>query len=131
MSLAFSLDLGFYYLGIASQPFKMGIKALLVPPFSDPESRPFFHFIRFYNRRFVRIGRRRRRLGTIGKTNRGHRFLIPGFTLKPTDVGLIVKALFKWTWLELTEGWHTWFERETQPATSSPEPGRVPVTSDT
>lgn len=33
MSLAFTLDLGFYYLGIASQPFKMGIKALLVPPF--------------------------------------------------------------------------------------------------
>ena len=90
----------------------MGIKALLVPPFSDPVSRPFFHFIRAYNRRFAQIARRRRRMGTIGKTNRGRRYLIPGFTLKQTDVGLIVKAMAKWFWLECTEGWHTWFKRE-------------------
>lgn len=68
--------------------------------------------IRAYNRRFARIARRRRRLRTIGKTNRGRRYLIPGFTLKPTDVGLMVKAMAKWIWLELTEGWHTWFKRE-------------------
>jgi hypothetical protein len=108
MSLAFTLDLGFYYLGIASQPFKMGIKALLVPPFSDPVSRPFFHFMRCYNRRFAQIARRRRRLKMLGKKNGGHRYLIPGFTIKPTDVGLIVKAMVGWAWLELTEGWHTW-----------------------
>ena len=79
MSLAFTMDLGFYYLGIASQPFKVGIKALLVPPFSDRDSAPFFYFIRAYNRRFAQIARRRRRIGTIGKTNRGRRCLIPGF----------------------------------------------------
>jgi flavin-dependent dehydrogenase len=112
MSLAFTLDLGFYYLGIVSQPFKIGLKALLVPPFSDPISRPFFHFIRTYNCRFAQIARRRRRLRTIGKTNRGRRYLIPGFTLKPTDVGLMVKAMARWIWLEFTEGWHTWFKRE-------------------
>src|SRR5207253_2370056 len=112
MSLAFTLDLGFYYLGIASQPFKMGIKALLVPPFSDPASRPFFFFIRAYNRRFAQIARHRRRTGTLGKTNRGTRYLIPGFTLKPSDIGLLVKATVKWAGLELAEGWHTWFNRE-------------------
>src|SRR5881392_3053738 len=106
MSLAFTMDLGFYYLGIASQPFKMGIKALLVPPFSDPVSRPFFFFIRAYNRRFAQIARRRRRIGTLGKTNRGARYLIPGFTLKPSDVGLLVKAAVRWVRLELVEGWH-------------------------
>jgi len=110
MGIAFTLDLGFYYLGIASQPFKMGMKALLVPPFSDPASVPFFYLIRSYNRRFAQIARRRRRVGTLGKTNRGARYLIPGFTLKPTDVGLLVKALFRWARLELVEGWHTWFE---------------------
>src|ERR1043166_2476508 len=106
MSLAFTLDLGFYYLGIASQPFKMGMKALLVPPFSDPVSLPFFLLIRAYNRRFAQIARRRRRIGTLGKTNRGRRCLIPGFTLKSTDIGQLVKALSKWIWLEATEGWH-------------------------
>ncbi|MES2569541.1 MAG: NAD(P)/FAD-dependent oxidoreductase, partial [Verrucomicrobiota bacterium] len=40
MSLAFRLDLGFYYLGIVSQPFKLGEGALLIPPFSVPPSRP-------------------------------------------------------------------------------------------
>lgn len=110
MRIAFTMDLGFYYLGIASQPFKKGLKALLVPPFSDPISRPFFHFIRAYNRRFAQIARRRRRLGLLGRTNRGRRHLIPGFTLKPTDVGLLVRAIVRWAWLELTEGWHTWAE---------------------
>ncbi|MDB6154355.1 MAG: Electron transfer flavoprotein, partial [Chthoniobacteraceae bacterium] len=43
MSLAFRLDLGLYYLGIVSQPFKLGERALLVPPFSVPASRPVFH----------------------------------------------------------------------------------------
>jgi flavin-dependent dehydrogenase len=110
LNLAFRMDLGFYYLGIASQPFKLGLKALLVPPFSDPMSRPFFHFIRAYNRRFAQIARRRRRLGLLGRTNRGRRSLIPGFTLKSTDIGQLRQAILGWAWLELTEGWHSWFD---------------------
>jgi flavin-dependent dehydrogenase len=108
MSVAFTLDLGFYYLGIASQPFKMGPKAFLVPPFSDSISRPFFHLMRTYNRRFAQIARRRRRLHTLGRSNRSKRYLIPGFTLRPTNVSLLVKALAKWLWLELSEGWRSW-----------------------
>jgi len=111
MSLAFTLDLGFYYLGIVSQPFKMGVKALLVPPFSEPISGPFFRFISMYNRRLAKIARRRRHLKLLGRKNRGRRCLIPGFTLKSTDVGLLLKGIFQWIWLELTEGWHTWFRR--------------------
>ncbi|MGI8431793.1 MAG: NAD(P)/FAD-dependent oxidoreductase [Chthoniobacterales bacterium] len=110
MSLALIMDLGLYYLGIASQPYKLGAKALLVPPFSEAVSRPFFLLIRAYNRRFAQIARRRRRLGLLGKKNRGRRCLIPGFTLKPTDFGLILQALARWGWLELTEGWKSWNE---------------------
>lgn len=108
MGIAFTLDLGFYYLGIASQPYRHGVEALLVPPFSDTGSVPFFHLMRTYNRRFAQIARRRRRLGLLGRENCERRYLIPGFTLKPTDVGLIVKSLLRWIWLELTEGWHSW-----------------------
>jgi flavin-dependent dehydrogenase len=110
MSVAFTLDLGFYYLGIASQPYKMGPKALLTPPFSDLISRPFFHLMRTYNHRLAQIARRRRRLKTLGRSNRSRRFLIPGFTLRPTDVTMLGKALAKWLWLELSEGWHSWGE---------------------
>jgi len=110
MSVAFTLDLGFYYLGIASQPYKMGPKALLIPPFSDSISRPFFHLIRTYNRRLAQIARRRRRLNALGRSNGSRRYLIPGFTLKSTDVTMLVKALAKWLWLELSEGWRSWGE---------------------
>ncbi len=111
LSLAMTLDLGFYYLGIASQPYLRGEKALLVPPFSEAVSRPFYYLIHTYNRRFAQIARRRRRRKALGGSNRGKRCLIAGFTLSPTDVGLIVRALMSWVWLELTEGWHTWGRR--------------------
>jgi len=108
MSIAFALDLGFYYLGIASQPFKIGPKALLIPPFSERVSRPFFHLIKTYNRRLAQIARRRRSAKMLGRSNRARRNLIPGFTLKPTDVGQLLKGLRKWLWLEITEGWRSW-----------------------
>ncbi len=108
MSMAFLLDLGFYYLGIVSQPFKMGMKALLIPPFSVPPSRPIFHLMKTYNQRFAQIARRRRSLGMLGKTNRMQRCLTSGFTLARGDIGLLTKTLLQWGWLEITEGWKSW-----------------------
>jgi len=110
MRMAFLLDLGFYYLGIVSQPFKMGVKGLLAPPFSEPLSRPVFILMRIYNRRFAQIARRRRRLNLLGKTNRSHRCLANGFTLSRSDIRLLFKTLLRWGWLELTEGWRSWWQ---------------------
>jgi flavin-dependent dehydrogenase len=108
MRLAFLLDLGLYYLGIVSQPFKLGIKGLLAPPFSEPLSRPVFALMHTYNRRFAQIARRRRRLNLLGKTNRAKRCLANGFTLSRSDVRLICKTLLQWLGLELSEGWRSW-----------------------
>ena len=52
MRLAFLLDLGLYYFGVASQPFKRGVKGLTEPVFSTPPSTPFFYFMRTYNPAF-------------------------------------------------------------------------------
>ena len=120
MSIAFRLDLGLYYLGIVSQPFKLGPKALLQPPFNTPPSRPVFQLMRLYNRRFAQIARHRRRVHALGLTNRGRRCLIPGFTLNRKDAKELVKPLLKWAWLELTEGWRSW--GESQPVPSPIEP---------
>jgi hypothetical protein len=109
MRLAFLLDLGLYYLGIVSQPFKMGIKGLQSPPFSDPRSRVVFRLMRTYNRRFAQIARRRRRLGLLGRSNRAQRFLANGFTLSKGDIRLIFKMVFQWALLELKEGWRSWW----------------------
>ena len=125
MRLAFLLDLGLYYLGIVSQPFKMGIKGLLAPPFSEPLARPVFTLMRTYNRRFAQIARRRRRLDQLGRTNRANRCLANGFTLSRSDVRLIFKMLLQWGWLELTEGWRSW--RKTVRAGVSAVPVPVPV----
>ena len=109
MQLAFRLDLGLYYLGVVAQPFKRGPMALLEPVFSTKPSIPFFHFIRFYNRRFVQIARRRRLDNRWGCNNHCRRRLIRGYTFARTEIFQIAKALAGWFWLELAEGWKTWF----------------------
>jgi hypothetical protein len=109
MRLAFTMDLGFFYLGIVSQPFKRGEVALREPVFMTPPSTPFFYFMRAYNRRFARIASARRERRVLGQHNSGQRFLFPGFSLEPASGKLLVKAVFGWAWLELAEGWRTWF----------------------
>lgn len=109
MRRAFLLDLGLYYLGVASQPFKRGFKALTEPIFSTSPSIPFFHFIRTYNRRFAQIARSRRARGVDGRMNDGHRFMFGGYTFAPGSAAPLVKTMASWFLLELTEGWRTWF----------------------
>ncbi len=108
MRLAFLMDLGLYYLGVASQPFKMGAKALRTPVFSNAPSVPVYHLMRTYNRRFARIAVARRARGKLGRRNHDRRFMFPGFTFSPVSVWPILKALAGWGWLELKEGWRTW-----------------------
>jgi flavin-dependent dehydrogenase len=121
MRIAFQLDLGLYYMGVASQPFKLGIKALTEPVFSTAPSVPFFHFIKFYNRRLARIARARRRRGVWGRANDCRRLLIPGFTFSPKTIGPILQATARWMWLEATEGWRSWFAAEPKTETG-PQP---------
>jgi flavin-dependent dehydrogenase len=109
MRLAFLLDLGLYYLGVASQPFKRGHEAFLEPVFSTPPSVPFFHLMSFYNRRFAKMARVRSLRGKLGRCNDGRRFLFQGYTFARGNVGPIVKALVGWAMLEAKEGWRSWF----------------------
>ncbi len=109
MRVAFLLDLGLYYLGVASQPFKWGSKAFRKPVFSTPASLPFFHLMRIYNGRFAAMARARRQRGVWGRHNAGRRLLIGGFTFTVGSTLPLVKALLGWGWLELAEGWRSWF----------------------
>ncbi len=111
LRLAFLMDLGFYYLGVASQPFKRGVRALLEPVFSTAPSAPVFHLMRTYNRRFARIAQTRRRRGCLGKHNAGRRFMFGGYTFEPSSSLHILKSLVGWAWLEGKEGWRSWLPR--------------------
>ena len=108
MSLAFRLDYGLYFWGVVEPPFMRGEEALFSPPFSPPSGRLFAGLMGCYNRRFAKIARRRRETNQLGKTNRNHRCLIPGYALKRTDLWRLVPLLAEWAWLELREGWRTW-----------------------
>ena len=121
--LAFLFDLGLYYLGVASQPYKLGSAALTRPVFSDPPSVPVYHFMRTYNRRFAQMARVRRARGTLGAQNAGRRFLFGGFTFSPGSAKPLCKALAQWGWLELTEGWRSWWQpaRQLQVASTTAE----------
>jgi hypothetical protein len=103
MSTALIFDLCLYYLGVASRPFKSGESALLVPPFSSVGVGPVFRLMRTYNRRFAQIARRRRKRRMLGKMNRAHRCLIPGFKLHSTNPKLFVQGFAKWARIELGE----------------------------
>lgn len=110
MSLAFRLDLGLYYWGVVEVPFHYGEEALLAPPFSPPTGRLFAALMRTYNQRFAKMARRRRREGRLGLTNKERRCLIPGFMIQRSNMLLLFPMLAAWAWLELTEGWRSWFD---------------------
>jgi hypothetical protein len=123
LRLAFLLDLGLYYLGVASQPFKRGPMALCEPVFTSRWSTPFFHLMRAYNRRLAQIARVRRERGRLGRRNAGHRFMFQGYTFASSSALRILFALAGWWRLELFEGWRSWFQR---PA-ANPEPDSLLV----
>ena len=96
MRLAFLLDLGLYYLGVASQPFRYGAKSLTTPVFSNRPSVPFFYLMRTYNRRLARMARTRRQRGTFGRRNDGCRFMFQGYTFANASCWPIFKGLLGW-----------------------------------
>jgi hypothetical protein len=109
MTLAFRLDLGLYYFGVVALPFKHGPSALKIPSFASPHSRLPARLIALYNRRFAQIARARLRRGTWGKSNAGRYFGFTSYQLDRSLLPRVLKALAAWLWLELREGWRTWF----------------------
>lgn len=129
MRLAFVLDLGLYYLGVVSQPFKFGPNALKQPVFSTPPSVPVFHLMRAYNRRFAAIAETRRARGTFGRQNDRERFLFGGYSLEPSSARPVLTALLRWMALELKEGWRSWGRRPAVPHQPAPTVGIAPAQS--
>lgn len=127
MGLAFRLDLGLYYWGVVEVPFHMGEESLTIPPFSPPSGKFFSMLMSTYNRRFAQIARRRRRMGALGKTNRNHRRLIPGFLLNRGNMLHLFSFLAEWARLELKEGWRTWGEGKKIPKKSQSESNEIPL----
>lgn len=120
MTLAFRLDLGLYYLGIVTQPFKHGTRVLEIPPFAHPKARWAFRLMELYNRRFAAIARCRQRRGTWGRRNAGRYFGFISYEFNRRLPVRVAGLLCLWLGLELREGWRCWFS-------SSPAPAPAPA----
>ena len=123
LRVAFLLDLGLYYIFVASQPFRLGAKSLVRPIYSLPPSTPFFYLMRAYNRRMAAIGRSRRARGTLGRHSNRRHVMLNGYTFSLGSGRPILQALAGWLHLELTEGWRTWLPaRRPQPMVAEGQP---------
>ena len=110
MTLAFRLDLGLYYLGVVSQPFKRGATALETPSFAGPYTGPAAKLIAVYNRRLASIACSRLQRGTWGKSNDRRYYGFRSYELTWTLPWRVLGALVSYSGLELREGWRTWFK---------------------
>jgi flavin-dependent dehydrogenase len=122
MTLAFRLDLGLYYLGIVSQPFKHGAHVLESPPFAHPNSDWPFRLMALYNRRFAAIARGRLRRGTWGRKNDRRYFGFISYEFNQRLPIRVAGLLLAWLSLELREGWRSWFTAMPAPAALAPKP---------
>jgi flavin-dependent dehydrogenase len=109
MTLAFRLDLGLYYLGIVTQPFKHGHRILETPPFAHPASKWPFKLMALYNRRFATIARDRHHRGVWGRHNDRRNFGFISYEFNRRLPVRVAGLLLLWVGLELREGWRTWF----------------------
>jgi hypothetical protein len=94
---------------VVNQPFMRGKISFLEPVFSNGPSTPCYYLMRTYNRRLARIAQERHARGTLGRKNAYRRFLFGGYTLAKSSSRHVLNGLLRWGWLEITEGWRTWF----------------------
>ncbi|MEO5958875.1 MAG: NAD(P)/FAD-dependent oxidoreductase [Opitutaceae bacterium] len=125
MTLAFRLDLGLYYLGIVTQPFKHGTRVLETPPFAHKHSLWPFRLMVLYNRRLAAMARSRHRRGTWGRRNHREYFGFISYEFNRRLPLRVFGLLCQWMGLELREGWRTWFA--TEPAAVALEVKPIPV----
>jgi len=126
MTLAFRLDLGLYYLGIVSQPFKHGSRILETPPFAHANSYWPFRLMELYNRRLAAMARERHRRGTFGRRNHLGFFGFISYEFNSRLPWRVCGLLFLWLGLELREGWRTWFRPAPAEAVIGSKPAPVP-----
>ena len=121
MTLAFRLDLGLYYLGIVSQPFKHGAHVLESPPFAHANSDWPFRLMALYNRRLAAIAQSRLRRGTWGRKNDRRYFGFISYEFNQRLPIRVAGLLLAWLGLELREGWRSWFSALPAPAAFAPK----------
>lgn len=92
----FLMDTALYYIGVVT-PLDADIEEMRYPLYGKDlwQTAAAFRFMRFYNRRLVKIARLRRRHGTYGRKNRGWRQLKKTATVGTTGASEMLRAGLK------------------------------------
>ena len=115
MRMAMIFDLGGYYLGVVRSIYLKGSGEFLKPVFGELSTTVPYWVIRCYNRRLAKMAVSRRARGTFGRNNKGKAHKLLSYTLDWRLPLRLVGNLRIWLWLELTEGWRTWFRAMPEP----------------
>ena len=99
MEVALRLEVALYYFGVVTPAYRDGLRGAIVP-FSQPVSLPFYHLMRFANRRLAKLGKIRMAAGSWGRGNAGRRVLLAGFKLGPSSLRKVPGALARLALLE-------------------------------
>ena len=109
LGAAFQVDTAFYYLGVVT-PIYRDLETMANPIFGValPQARWAYKMTRAFNRRLRRLARFRRRVGTYGKNNLGHRRLSPSFGL---GIGAAIRPVARGLRLWLGAEWERFVYR--------------------
>lgn len=105
MTTAFLLDTGLYYAAAIIPLYRWSHARLGVPPFYQDGAKIGYIPIRFYNRRLVKIARRKMALGIYGNHNDGKRPGFVGFSVRSAAFVMIGHGLLRWWKAELANAW--------------------------
>lgn len=109
MRMAMIFDLGGYYFGVVRSIFMNGACEFLKPIFGERSTTVAFWIIRCYHRRLAKMAASRRARGVFGRNNKGRAHKLLSYTLDWRLPLRLIWSLRIWLWLELTEGWRSWF----------------------
>jgi flavin-dependent dehydrogenase len=106
MAAAFLMDIATYHLGPVTQVYQDPATMFGHFPFDGRPGRIAARFIAFYNRRLVRLARKKIEAGKYGEKNVGWRLLIGGFTPEPKVAGrLLFDGIWRWVKMEFAALW--------------------------
>jgi hypothetical protein len=106
MAAAFLMDIASYHLGPVTQVYTDPATMFGRFPFDGRPGRWAARLIAFYNRRLVRLARKKMAAGIYGKRNAGWRLLVGGFTPEPKVSGrLLFGGIWRWIKLEFASLW--------------------------
>ena len=108
LGCSFIVDTALYYLGVVT-PVYQDLDSMSNPVFglALPQAKIAFHLTRAFNRRMVVLARHRRRVGTYGRNNIGHRQGLRPFALGPASaIRPLMQGLRTWLKLEAERAFH-------------------------